>query len=135
MNFPREQEQQLQVGDTVIAEYKSGRYIGTIVELTNSRKAAVQIAAVVKHPEQGDLHHPMQADVPLFHQRKALAHREIALMPLNTVERYDGPVPEYDESLRESVDLHKQELDQLKRWAERALAEMEALEQEYKKIK
>lgn len=121
----------LQVGDFVAAEYKSGRYIGRIVEMTNTRKAAVEIMAVAKHPEQGDLHNPMQADVALFHQRRALAHREIALMPLATIEPYRGPVPDYAESLQRAVQTHKRELDTLQRWAQRALTEMETLEKEY----
>jgi kinase-associated protein B len=120
-----------QVGDLVTAEYKTGRYIGRIVELTSTRKAAVQIAAVVKHPEQGDLHNPMQADVAFFHQRRALAHNEIALMPLPTIESYEGPVPDYRESLRRALQQDKRELDNLRRWAERALAELEQLEKEY----
>jgi kinase-associated protein B len=126
-----EQHRQFQVGDLVVAEYKSGRYIGRIVELTNARKAAVEIAAVVQHPEQGDLHHPMQADVAMFHQRRALAQREIALMPLPAIEQYDGPVPEYEQSLRQAVARQKQELDQLRRWSERAISELAALEREY----
>jgi kinase-associated protein B len=119
------------VGDVVVAEYKSGRYIGRIVELSNSRKAAVEIMAVVKHPEQGDLHNPMQADVGLFHRRRALAHREIALVPLASIEPFRGPVSEYEPSLRRAVAEHKQALDHLQRFAQRALAEMEALEKDY----
>jgi kinase-associated protein B len=120
-----------QGGDIVSAEYKSGRYVGRIVEITNTRKVAVQILAVLKHPVQGDLHQPMQADVPFFHQRRALAHNEIALMPLQTIERYDAPVPDYKESLRSAVLHDKRELDNLRRWAERALTELEQLEKEY----
>jgi kinase-associated protein B len=120
-----------QIGDVVVAEYKSGRYIGRIVELSNGRKAAVEIMAVVKHPEQGDLHNPMRADVGFFHRRRALAHREIALVPLHSVEPYRGPVPEYEESLRRAVAEHKEALDNLRRWAQRALAEMRALEEDY----
>lgn len=119
------------VGDLVTAEYKTGRYIGRIVELTSTRKAAVQIAAVVKHPEQGDLHNPMQADVAFFHQRRALAHNEVALMPLPTIEAYEGPVPDYRDSLRRALQHDKRELDNLRRWAERAFAELAQLEKEY----
>lgn len=124
-------DQTFQVGDVVSAEYKTGRYAGRIVELTNTRKAAVQILAVLKHPEQGDLHNPMQADVAFFHQRRALAHNEIALMPLPTIEPYSGTVPDYRESLQRAVLHDKRELDNLRRWAERALAELELLEKDY----
>ena len=67
-------------GDLVKASYKSGEYIGEIVEMTRS-KAAVKVLAVLKHPAQGDLHHPYEVDGVMFMQRKALSYQEIALMP------------------------------------------------------
>ena len=56
-----------QPGDVVQAEYKSGIYVGEVVEVkAERRKALIKVLAVLKHPDQGDLHHPGQADVPLF---------------------------------------------------------------------
>jgi kinase-associated protein B len=134
-----ERERKMQVheskfnpGDRVIAAYKSGEYIGEIVELRPS-KAAVQVLAVLKHPDQGDLHHPMEADVSMFHQRRALSHREVALVPMNSLRRYDGPIPEYRESLLTAIERDIQTLEKTKKWIERSLRELDALYSDYQR--
>ncbi|WP_281887314.1 sporulation phosphorelay system protein KapB [Paenibacillus sp. YYML68] len=123
----------IQPGQLVRASYKTGDYIGEVVEISPSGKAAVQIRAVVKHPEQGDLHNPMDPDVPFFHERRALAHREIALMPMHTVSPYQGEVPEYKQSLDDALQREIDRLDRLRRWAERGLTELEKLRNDYNK--
>jgi kinase-associated protein B len=120
------------VGDKVVASYKTGTYIGEIAEPPSPMKAAVRVLAVVKHPQQGDLHNPMDPDVPFFHQRRALAHREIALMPLNTLRLYDGGVPEYNDSLKEALEADMVSLQRTVRFAERCLQELEQLKSEYR---
>lgn len=119
-------------GTRVIASYKTGEYIGEVVEQTSNVKAAVKILAVVKHPTQGDLHTNMDPDVAFFHQRRALAYQEIALMPLNTVRPYSGSVPDYKESLNSALQRETEELQRMIRWAERCLDELELLRGEYK---
>jgi kinase-associated protein B len=119
-----------QVGDLVIASYKTGEYIGEIVDLSGM-KAAVKVLAVVKHPTQGDLHNPMQANVAFFHQRRALAHQEIALMPFDTLAAYRQPVPEYKESLRRALEQDKKVLQNEVLFAQKCLQELESLEKEY----
>lgn len=60
--------------EIVRAKYKTGRYIGKLIEMKEEENRALfQVLAVETHPQQGDLHQPKQIDVPLFHQRKALA--------------------------------------------------------------
>ncbi|HEY0827222.1 MAG TPA: sporulation phosphorelay system protein KapB [Bacilli bacterium] len=118
------------VGDIVKASYKSGEYIGEIVQYSEP-KAVVKILAVLKHPEQGDLHHPMEVDVPMFHQRRALAFQERALIPLSSIQLYPYQVPGYNTSLKEALEtemalLHKTEL-----WARRCQEELASLQQEY----
>ncbi|WP_248925616.1 kinase-associated lipoprotein B [Paenibacillus hamazuiensis] len=122
----------LQVGSMVLASYKTGEYIGEIVEPPTPAKAAVQILAVVKHPTQGDLHNPMDPDVPFFHQRRALAYKEIALMPLQTIRPYRGEVPDYIDSLRAALAREMQTLARTAEWANRCLQELEQLQKEYK---
>lgn len=122
---------EFKAGDRVVASYKTGEYIGEIVETPTHLKAAVQILAVVKHPTQGDLHHPMDPNVPFFHQRRALAHREIALMPLQTVRPYTGLVPDYKESLEKALKADMQTLTRTVQWANRCLQELEQLKKEY----
>ncbi|UUZ94649.1 kinase-associated lipoprotein B [Paenibacillus sp. P25] len=111
------QEQTLAVGTRVRAAYKTGEYIGEIAEAPSAVKAAVRILAVVKHPTQGDLHNPMDPDVGFFHQRRALAKGEIALMPLETIRPYHGEVPDYEESLRQALYFELERMDRMARWA------------------
>ncbi|MCA0988222.1 kinase-associated lipoprotein B [Guptibacillus algicola] len=118
-------------GDLVTAGYKTGRYIGEIVDV-KTPKAVVKILAVIKHPTQGDLHNPKQLDVPLFHQRKALSQYEKALVPVSAINHYDEEVPDYHESLREAVETQANELKhEGGRWAEASLIELEKLKDDY----
>jgi kinase-associated protein B len=119
-----------QVGDHVIAAYKTGEYIGEIVDLSG-KKAAVKVLAVVKHPTQGDLHNPLQANVAFFHQRRALAHQEIALMPFDSIAGYRQPIPEYKESLRKALEQDKMALRNEVLFAQKCLQELESLEKDY----
>lgn len=120
----------MEIGDIVKAEYKTGLYAGTIVDIAPPR-ALVEIAAVIKHPQQGDLHHPFEPDVPLFHQRRASAFREKVWVPLAQLEPYSGPIPDYEESLRTALEAEIRLLQRMIRWAERSLAELEALRNDY----
>ncbi|WP_159883570.1 kinase-associated lipoprotein B [Paenibacillus puerhi] len=118
-------------GDIVKASYKTGEYIGEVVELMESGKLAVRILAVSGHPTQGDLHNPMDPDVPFFHERRALAYQEIALMPPQTVRPYHGAVPEYKASLLQALDQEHARLDRMRRWAQRCQDELEKLKRDY----
>lgn len=88
-----------EIGEIVTGIYKTGKYIG---EVTNSRPGSyvVKVLAVLKHPVQGDLHNVKQADVPFFHERRALAFREQTNIPEQMVKKYEGEIPEYTESLK-----------------------------------
>jgi kinase-associated protein B len=121
----------LSVGDKVTAVYKTGGYIGEIVELSGKIKAAVKILAVIEHPTQGDLHQPMEANVSMFHQRRALAFQEIALMPIATIALYEGSIPEYKQSLKRALDTEIQKLTDLEAWSRRSLHELKQLQNEY----
>jgi kinase-associated protein B len=118
------------VGEHVIAAYKTGEYIGEVVDVSGM-KAAVKVLAVVKHPTQGDLHNPNQANVGFFHQRRALANQEIALMPFDSISVYRQAVPEYGESLRKSLEKDKKSLLNDILFAQKCLQELESLEQDY----
>ncbi|TKD71521.1 kinase-associated lipoprotein B [Pseudalkalibacillus hwajinpoensis] len=125
------EQKSFQPGEIVTAGYKTGRYIGEIVDL-KSPKAVVKVLAVMKHPTQGDLHNPKQLDVPLFHQRKALAEFEKALVPMSAINHYDGNVPDYSASLQEALDTQSAELKhEGGRWAEASLTEIEKLKDDY----
>lgn len=121
----------LQVGDKVTAIYKTGKYIGEITDF-RSEHILVKILAVSKHPMQGDLHHPKDADVPFFHERKALSFREQANIPKKMVKPFEEEVPNYEASLKEAVNNLKAELtNDSSQWALQSLKNIEVLEKEY----
>lgn len=123
-------------GQTVKALYKTGAYFGRVIEDHPSKQTVlVEILAVDQHPVQGDLHHPKEVNVPLFHERKALSHLEKANMPRHTVKPFDGDIPAYNESLKVSLETMK---DELKKdgsdWSERAMNALKAVEADYPSI-
>lgn len=123
--------QPFEIGSLVTAEYKTGEYAGEVVELSPSGKIAVKILAVIKHPTQGDLHNPMDPNVPFFHQRRALAYQEIALMPPYAVKLFRGNIQEYRVSLERALHSQMLQLKQTIHWAERSLQELEQLKKDY----
>lgn len=102
---------ELAIGEQVRAHYNSGVYIGKLIEDRGSRYL-VEVHAVEKHPRQGDLHHPGKAEGEgvLFHERKALAFREKMNAAKSAVFPFDGEKPNYNESLKKSVDEAKEKL-------------------------
>lgn len=121
----------IQIGDKVTAIYKTGKYIG---EVTNIRPETIliRVLAVVTHPTQGDLHSHKDADVPLFHERRALAYREQANIPAKMVKPYTDEIPEYKESLTNAIQKLRDTLasdDTL--WAKKSLENISTLEREY----
>ncbi|WP_202079821.1 kinase-associated lipoprotein B [Caldalkalibacillus salinus] len=120
-----------EVGTVVQAVYKTGVYVGEIIEVRSS-KAVVKILAVLKHPTQGDLHQPYQANVDMFHQRKALAYQEKALVPHPHLRTFSGDTPAYEASLAKAVDEEIEALQQRDdQWAQQCVHQLEALKKEY----
>ena len=121
----------LQIGDPVTAIYKTGKYIGEITGMSE-RFYLVRVLAVAKHPMQGDLHNPKQVDVPLFHARKALSCREQTNVPHNMVKRYEGEIPDYTQSLKQSLEKMKASLSEEETpWNKKSLETIKELEKEY----
>ncbi|OLO39098.1 kinase [Alkalihalophilus pseudofirmus] len=124
-------EKQLEIGQTVTGIYKTGKYIG---EITNVRpeQYVVRVLAVLKHPDQGDLHNPKETDVELFHERRALAYREQTNIPKVYVKPFSDDVPSYEESLKEALKQQytKLESDQ-SAWAKKSIEMLQSLEKEY----
>ena len=121
----------LQLGNKVTAHYKTGKYIGEITDI-RPEHILVKVLAVAKHPMQGDLHHPKDADVPFFHERKALSYREQANIPKKMVKPFEEEVPDYQSSLKEAVNNLKAELtNDSSQWAIQSLKNIEVLEKDY----
>ncbi|WP_028783566.1 kinase-associated lipoprotein B [Thalassobacillus devorans] len=122
---------ELNIGDAVIAHYKSGSYIGKIIEDRN-QFYLVEVLAVEKHPMQGDLHNPGKTEDVFFHERKALSHHEKANISKSAVKSFNGEIPEYEQSLRNAIDKLK---DRLKRkesdFNQKAFDQLVALEKSY----
>ncbi|MBX0357359.1 kinase-associated lipoprotein B [Halobacillus sp. Nhm2S1] len=97
-------------GSIVKAHYKTGIYIGEVIEDRN-RFYLVKVLAVEKHPMQGDLHNPGKTEEVFFHQRKALSYNEKANVQKEAVKPFEGEIPSYEESLKEAVDALKSKLE------------------------
>jgi kinase-associated protein B len=122
---------EFQNGDIVTAIYKTGKYIAEFVE-ERPNGTLVRILAVLKHPMQGDLHHPKDAEVGFFHERRALSFREGAVIPKQMVKKFEGDVPEYKDSLKAALEKMKAELEaDSSSWAKMSLRNVEMLENEY----
>jgi kinase-associated protein B len=120
-----------QPGAIVAIRYKTGEYIGEVVE-TPGPRTLVKVLAVLKHPEQGDLHNPYDPDVPMFHERRALSYTEKVNVVPGDIRPYAGEIPTYKESLDRALQAEMAALDRLKRWAERCLGQLEQLSREYR---
>lgn len=92
----------MNIGDSVTAHYKSGKYTGTVTAIRPGGYT-IKISSVLRHPAQGDLHHPNTADVSFFHERKALALGEQANIPESAVHPFDGEAENYKDSLQAAV--------------------------------
>ncbi|GIN74891.1 kinase [Bacillus sp. J14TS2] len=100
----------MEIGDIIVTNKKTGKYIGKITAL-HEDQYTVQILAVLNHPRQGDLHNPLQADVPFFHERKALAYREQTNVPIRIVKPFEGDIPDYKDSLKAAYSRLKESLE------------------------
>ncbi len=123
-------------GDLVIATYKTGEYVCRYIEERHERNAVVEVLAVRRHPTQGDLHSPNQVDVPLFHQRKALAFHEKAVVHQVGLVPFEGRLPDYYDSLKEALDAIYEKLKTRDtEWAEQSIQQLQDLEKDYFKSK
>ncbi|RSD27550.1 kinase-associated lipoprotein B [Mesobacillus subterraneus] len=122
---------EMNIGDRVTAIYKTGKYIGEITE-RRPQHYLVRVLAVAKHPMQGDLHNPKDAEVGFFHERKALSYREQANIPEKMVKLFEGELPDYTVSLREAASKLRAELEaDDSAWARQSLRNLDSLEKDY----
>jgi kinase-associated protein B len=124
-----------QIGQVIEASYKTGHYLGKVVKV-QPPKLLMEVAAVIIHPTQGDLHHPFAVDVPLFHQRRALAHREKVWVPMTHTRACGDELPSYQESLLQALDHQVRALQgkpstDYPEWSSRSLEELRQLRAEY----
>jgi len=121
----------LEIGDSVTALYKTGKYIGEITQVRDQHYV-VRVKAVIKHPQQGDLHNPQQGDVPFFHERRALAFNEQANIPKPMVKAYTSEIPSYRDSLKTALTSLINELSLKDNpYATRSIECLEQLQKDY----
>lgn len=114
----------------VKTSYKTGKYIGEVVE-QDGQRTLVKVLAVLEHPDQGDLHNPYDPEAVMFHERRALSYTEKVWVPHSTVQLYDGLIPVYADSLAAALGAEIEKLDRLRRWADRSLQLLEGLRGDY----
>ena len=123
--------EEFQIGDKVTGIYKTGKYIGEITE-SRPQHYLIRVLAVLKHPMQGDLHNPKDANVMIFHERKALSYREQANIPKPMVKPFNEDIPDYVTSLKDAVEKMKKELSENpSEWADKSLEMAALLERDY----
>ncbi|NJP36386.1 sporulation phosphorelay system protein KapB [Alkalicoccus luteus] len=124
----------METGELVTCTYKTGRYIGRLVDPTPAKTTSVvQILAVLRHPVQGDLHQPGKTEVALFQERKALAFNEKANIPDTHLKPYSGDLPNYNESLIHAVHLFEESLvNENSPFADASLETLRSLKQDYR---
>ena len=119
------------LGDKVQAPSKSGIYIGELIEDRHD-KYLVKVLAVLKHPMQGDLHHPKQVENVVFHERKALAQYEKVNVLKSVVNSYTDVIPDYGESLKSAVEIYRKQLESKKTpYNKEALRALKIVEESY----
>lgn len=116
-------------GDTVRVPYKTGEYVAEVLE-NHESKLLVKVLAVTRFPTQGDLHTSYEVDVPLFHRRPALSYQEKIMVPVQSVIRYHGEVPDYRESMRIALEREMEKMKKMSAWAQRCLVELENIHKE-----
>lgn len=122
---------ELNIGDKVTGIYKTGKYIGEITDI-RPQSYLVRVLAVLKHPTQGDLHHPKEVDGVFFQERRALAYREQTNVPLKMVKPFTEDIPDYQDSLQEAIEKMRAELlSKSTEWAEKSLMNLKSLEKDY----
>ena len=120
-----------EIGEIVTGIYKTGKYIG---EVTNSRPGSyvVKVLAVLKHPVQGDLHNVKQADVPFFHERRALAFREQTNIPEQMVKNMKEKFGLYRVTKISIRNSNEFIFEDDSPFAERSLKTLQQLKKDYK---
>ena len=122
------------IGSIVTAFYKTGKYIGEITDI-RPQSYLVRVHAVLKHPMQGDLHHPKDTAVSIFHERKALSFREQMNATKQMVKPYlEEQIPPYQESLQVAIEKLESALLQdkeNKEFSNMSLKNLEVLKKEY----
>ncbi|MDU0461214.1 MULTISPECIES: sporulation phosphorelay system protein KapB [Staphylococcus cohnii species complex] len=82
--------------------HKTGSYGVSIIE-EDGNQVLVQIEQVIKHPKQGDLHHPNETNNVFFHERKALSQFEKRYTSKSKLRPFNVEELDYIQSLQFAI--------------------------------
>lgn len=111
--------------------HKTGTYGVSIVE-QHGDEVLVQIEQVIKHPKQGDLHHPKATEGVFFHERKALSHFEKRYAKQSQLREFNVERMSYEASLQQALSALEDSLkEQNDDYAQRALENLSRIKEDY----
>ncbi|MCS4486810.1 kinase-associated lipoprotein B [Staphylococcus americanisciuri] len=91
--------------------HKTGVYVVEVVDSANEQ-ILVKVTQVIKHPKQGDLHHPNEVEGVFFHERKALSLYEKRYTTRSKLKPFEGEQQAYTDSLQQALTKLESELRQ-----------------------
>ena len=111
--------------------HKTGVYGVEIVEESNDQ-VLVKVMQVIKHPKQGDLHHPNEVEGVFFHERKALSLYEKRFTTKSKLKPFEEEIMPYTDSLQQAITTLENKLKTSDTpFNQQSLACLEALKTDY----
>ncbi|GGI30215.1 MULTISPECIES: kinase-associated lipoprotein B [Staphylococcus] len=111
--------------------HKTGVYGVEIVEESNDQ-VLVKVMQVIKHPKQGDLHHPNEVEGVFFHERKALSLYEKRFTTKSKLKPFEDEIMPYTDSLQQAITTLENKLNTSDTpFNQQSLACLEALKTDY----
>lgn len=111
--------------------HKTGVYGVEIVEESNDQ-VLVKVMQVIKHPKQGNLHHPNEVEGVFFHERKALSLYEKRFTTKSKLKPFEDEIMPYTDSLQQAITTLENKLNTSDTpFNQQSLACLEALKTDY----
>ncbi|ARJ51392.1 sporulation phosphorelay system protein KapB [Staphylococcus lutrae] len=111
--------------------HKTGVYVVEVVE-NQENQCLVKVLQVIKHPKQGDLHHPNEVEGVFFHERKALSLYEKRLTSQSRLSPFDGEIEDYTVTLQRALTALENQLKAMDTpYAHASLDCLEQLKKDY----
>ncbi|AVL76386.1 MULTISPECIES: sporulation phosphorelay system protein KapB [Staphylococcus] len=111
--------------------HKTGSYGVSIIE-EDGNQVLVQIEQVIKHPKQGDLHHPNETNNVFFHERKALSQFEKRYTSKSKLRPFNVEELDYIQSLQFAItNLENKLKEENTEFAQYSLANLAQLKKDY----
>lgn len=111
--------------------HKTGSYGVSVIE-GDDNQVLVQIEQVIKHPKQGDLHHPNETKNVFFHERKALSQFEKRYTSKSKLRPFNVEELDYIQSLQIAItNLENKLKEENTEYANCSLANLAQLKKDY----